>query len=64
MGDILNVLNEVAFQRHPLNNGYSILVEKTSRVCYLEYMSDVGGVGHYGITVMLNADGTPKIWEE
>lgn len=50
------------FERHILNEGYgySILVDKETKVCYLEYE----GIEKYGITVMLNADGTPKIWEE
>lgn len=50
------------FERHILNDGYgySILVDKETGVCYLEY----DGGRQYGITVMLNQDGTPKIWEE
>lgn len=49
------------FERHTLDdNKYSILVDKETGVCYLERK-----IGYqYGITVMLNADGTPKIWEE
>lgn len=50
------------FERHELDDyGYSILVDKETRVCYLEFDS---GFYCYGITVMLNPDGTPKIWEE
>lgn len=52
------------FERHTLGDGYSILVEKETGVCYLEYDNSAGYQGYYGITVMLNADGTPKIWEE
>lgn len=53
------------FERHKLDNYYSILVDKETNVCYLEYeATNVGGLAYYGITVMLNADGTPKIWEE
>ena len=48
------------FERHNIDGYYSILVDKDTKVCYLEY----DGVHQYGITVMLNPDGTPKIWEE
>lgn len=51
------------FERHRLDGCYSILVDKETGVCYLEYESCAGYQGYYGITVMLNADGTPKIWE-
>lgn len=54
----------VMFERHKLDNCYSILVDKETGVCYLEYECGIGRQGYYGITVMLNADGTPKIWEE
>lgn len=48
------------FERHTLyDNHYSILVDKKTGVCYLEY-KDIGAYA-YGITVLLNTDGTPKI---
>lgn len=50
------------FERHKLDKYYSILVDKETGVCYLEY--NKSGCYQYDITVMLNADGTPKIWEE
>ena len=50
------------FERHKLGSGYSILVDKETGVCYLEKR---GGYHYqYGITIILNADGTPKIWEK
>lgn len=52
------------FERHTLDDCYSILVDKETGVCYLEYKNTFGYDGYYGITVMLNADGTPKIWRE
>ena len=52
------------FERHTLDDYYSILVDKETGVCYLEYKNTFGYDGYYGITVMLNADGTPKIWGE
>ena len=52
------------FERHTLDDCYSILVDKETGVCYLEYYCAYGYCGYYGITVMLNADGTPKIWGE
>ena len=48
------------FERHRFDGVYSILVDKKTGVCYLERRTG----NQYGITVMLNADGTPKIWEE
>lgn len=49
------------FERHDLDRFYSVLVDKETRVCYLEYKYHGG---YYGIASMLNPDGTPKIWEE
>ena len=39
---------------------YSIYADKDAGVMYLYMASGSGG----GITVMPNADGTPKIWQE
>lgn len=39
---------------------YSIYADKDTGVMYLYMASGSGG----GLTVMLNADGTPKIWQE
>lgn len=38
---------------------YSIYADKDTGVMYLYMRSGSGG----GLTVMLNADGTPKIWQ-
>lgn len=46
--------------RHNLDGAYSILEDRNSGVCYLEYCIGY----HYGITVMLNPDGTPKLWSD
>ncbi len=51
---------QTMFERHNLDDDYSILVDKETGVCYLEYIL----ASRYGITVLLNADGTPKIWED
>ena len=51
------------FERHDTGGVYSILVDKETGVCYLE-SKYINGAGSYGLTVMLNADGTPKIWKE
>ena len=48
------------FERHTLDDCYSILVDKETGVCYLEY----DAAYQYAIEVMLNPDGTPKIWKE
>lgn len=50
------------FERHTLDGYYSILVDNETGVCYLEYKNTFGYDGYCEITVMLNADGTPKIW--
>lgn len=52
------------FERHVIGDDYSIIVDKETGVCYLEYRCSAGYQAYYGITVMLNPDGTPKIWEE
>ena len=49
------------FERHKIDEHSAILVDKSNGVCYLE--AHYSG-GYSGITVMLNDDGTPKIWEE
>lgn len=52
------------FDRYEIGDNYSILADKETGVCYLEYYAHKGrSIAVYGITVMLNADGTPKIWE-
>lgn len=52
------------FEHHSIDAYYSILVDKETGVCYLEYSYKDGmRWGVYSITVMLNPDGTPKIWE-
>lgn len=58
-----NVVQEgmSVFERHDLDRFYSVLVDKETRVCYLECKCPGG---YYGIVVMVNPDGTPKIWEE
>ena len=48
------------FEYHDVGIYYGILVDKETNVCYLEYKSGK----NYGITVMLNPDGTPKLWED
>ena len=48
------------FERHYIGECYSIIVSKDTGVCYLER----NGGNWYGITAMLNPDGTPKIWED
>lgn len=55
---------QAMFDRHKLDDFYSILVDKETGVCYLEYRLGSGYKGYYGLTVLLNADGTPKIWED
>lgn len=55
------------FITHRVDDEHRILVDTETRVCYMEcgkfercrYRGDA-----CGITVMLNADGTPKLWEE
>ena len=51
----------VMFEEHKLDDYCSIFVDKETGVCYFSYSRSQW---NSGITVMLNADGTPKIWEE
>ena len=51
------------FIRHRLEDGYSILEERGTGVCYLEYYNNRGYASVYGITSMINPDGTAKVWE-
>lgn len=43
------------------NGYYSIVVDTETNVMYLQFNS---GLYRYGITVLLNADGTPMLWGE
>lgn len=43
------------------NGYYSIVVDTETNVMYLQFNS---GIYRYGITVLLNADGTPMLWGE
>lgn len=55
------------FERHVIDTDHTILVDRETMVCYLEYGhldNFTSGASWGGITVMLNADGTPKLWEE
>lgn len=55
--------DDAMFIRHRLEDGYSILEERSTGVCYLEYYNNRGHASVYGITSMINPDGTAKIWE-
>lgn len=57
--DKTETVSGAMFIRHKLTGGYSILEERDSGICYLEY----DGVNRHALTVMLNPDGTPKKWE-
>lgn len=55
------------FEYHRVDMEHVILVDKETKVCYLQYENTrnrTTGESWSGITVMLNADGTPKLWEE
>ena len=58
--DKTETVSGAMFIRHELADGYSILEERQSGVCYFEY----DGIRQYGLTVMLNPDGTPRTWDE
>lgn len=58
------ITESVMFERHNIDGDYAILVDKETKVCYLEYKRQSGYAGFGGLSVMLNADGTPKLWEE
>ena len=57
----------IMFDEHRVDNEHMILVDRDTKVCYLQYGSTSNittGESYGGITIMLNADGTPKLWEE
>lgn len=56
--------SQTLFERHAIDGRYSILADLETRVCYLEYNYQSGYAGFGGITVMLNENGTLKLWEE
>ena len=46
------------------NTEFRILADKETKVMYLYYYSiENNGKTYSGLTVMLNADGTPMLWE-
>lgn len=59
--DIKTLNLSFTFERYAVEgtNFYTILVDKETGVCYLEF----DALNKYAITPLLNADGTPKIWE-
>ena len=58
--DKTETVSGAMFIRHELSDGYSILEERETGICYLEY----DGFYEYALTVMLNPDGTPRTWGE
>ena len=59
--DKTETVSGAMFIRHELADAYSILEDCETGVCYLEFDT---GFYRYGITVMLNPDGTPRTWGE
>lgn len=52
---------------YDVDEEHRILVDTETKVCYLEcgkFPRHMYGGNAHGITVMLNANGTPKLWEE
>lgn len=47
--------------KHTINNNLSIIVDTNTGVCYLQ--KSIPGKG-FGMTVLLDSDGTPLLWEE
>ncbi len=58
--DKTETVSGAMFIRHELAGGYSILEERETGICYLEY----DGPRRHALTVMLNPDGTPRTWSE
>ncbi len=57
-----NLIEEEQFPMlfvHVIDDEHAIIVDRETGVCYLQF----AGWKQGGLTVMLNADGTPKIWE-
>lgn len=58
---------DTMFDEYRVDNEHVILVDRDTKVCNLQYGStrnNITGETYSGITIMLNADGTPKLWEE
>lgn len=63
-----NDINFICVVKPKNENGYYIYVHKETKVMYLVYkykqsVNRWDNVYAYGITVMLNADGTPLLWD-
>ena len=50
---------QTMFEWHKVDSDHYVLVDKETGVCYLVYEGDYSNE----IIVLLNADGTPQIWE-
>lgn len=54
---------ESQFERKSMDDNYAYLIDKQTGVMYLEYKAGHGDCARYGISVMLNPDGTARVWE-
>ena len=69
--EIIEGITFVCVAKPKSNNGYFVYVHKETRVIYLVYKNDnrnnsetiKNAYGYYGMTPLLNADGTPMLWE-
>ena len=65
--EILDGITLVCIAKPKSQDGYRVYVHKETRVMYLVYAYSQYGknssYGHYGITPLLNADGSPMLYE-
>lgn len=69
--EIIDGITFICVAKPKSDDGYFVYVHKETKVIYLVYkndhregsMSSRYAYGYYGMTVMLNADGTPMLWE-
>ena len=69
--EILDGITFVCVAKPKSEKGYSVYVHKETKVIYLVYENNhLSGAastkyayGYFGITPLLNADGTPMLWE-
>jgi hypothetical protein len=69
--EILDGITFVCVAKPKIEKGYYVYVHKETKVIYLVFkhnhnnghQSSRYSYGYYGITPLLNADGTPMLWE-
>lgn len=65
--EVIDGVTLVCIAKPESQDGYRVYVHKETRVMYLVYAysqyGQTSSYGHYGITPLLNADGSPMLYE-